>query len=618
MNNFVFSLNDFDINFEKDFLGKGKFGYVYRAFCKKMHKYVALKMINKCENEKEKQEQLKNVTREYEIMKKVDGHPNLEKIYGYFEGISPLEKKPCYFFIFEFIEGENLDNLMKRYKKNNMFIDQNLIIKIFSGVEAGLYYLHKQGIIHRDISPDNIMKDNNSNIKITDFGLSAYYIRYGDLPDNLIFNFSIVGRIHFVGSEIIKRMKTKDLNIIYDTKNDIFAFGVTMYYLMTYGYPVCIKERIKDKYNNYPIKDEINDKIYTKNLIKLIMSMLHDNQEKRPKCEDLYQELIKIKKTNSAFNSVINCLASFPQLYSYLLEKEINLKNPRLKKPEQKFNQNFIEALQGAKTFGNKRSDHINRFINCFYEKILFYDNDEVIPPINIIKSIFDSFLTNSPFVYNNTKGHDFKEKTENNNFRNNILVDNKIREFELCYKNIFVSVFYFLVLKTFKCRICQKEITQDLEIKNTIDLYKVGQDKSYKISDLLKSYLGQKTSLNLGDNAGGNILTCKNCGIMPKLLDECREIILEPEVFIFNLIFDINLEKYFDLNNQRYEFYCIIFFNSNEKSYEFVIKSKDKFLYYSTNNELPNEITFGDIEKIKGMSIAFYCLSNNEFSIFS
>ena len=107
--------------------------------------------------------------------------------------------------------------------------------------------------------------------------------------------------------------------------------------------------------------------------------------KKRPKCEDLYQELIKIKKTNSAFNSVINCLASFPQLYSYLLEKEINLKNPRLKKPEQKFNKNFIDALQGAKTFRNEKSDHINRFINCFYEKILFYDNDEVIPPINII-----------------------------------------------------------------------------------------------------------------------------------------------------------------------------------------------------------------------------------------
>ena len=612
MNNYPFSLDDFQIDFNKDLLGKGKFGYVYKAFCPKFHIYVALKMINKCESEeeKQKQKQLKQVTREYEIMKNING-PNLEKILGRFDGINPLENKQCYFFVLEFIEGENLDNLKTKYQRNNIFIDQNLIMKIFSGVETGLYDLHKNGIIHRDISPDNIMIDKNQQIKITDFGLSAYYIQFGGLPENLIYKNSIVGRNLFVGSEIIRRMKSNDNNILYGIKNDIFAFGITMYYLMTYGFPVCIKERIKNTKEN-KIINNISEQIYTKNFIKLIMSMLHDDQEKRPKCEDIYKELIKIKATNSAFNSVIICFASFIQFDKYLLQNDANLK-----KPEYEFNLKFIEALRGAKNFGNKKSDHINRFINCFFEKILFYDINEIISPINIIKSIFYYFLTNSPFVDDNRKGRDFSEKTKQFYYRNNILIDNKIREFELCYKNIFVSVFYFLVLRTFKCQKCNKEITQDLEIKHSIDLLTNKRDKKYTISELFKSYLDKKCSLNLGNNAGGYSLTCKNCGTMPKFLDEYREIIFEPEAFIFNLISDVKLEKYFDFNNKRYELCGIIFFNSNERAYESVVKYKEKLLYYSNNSEYPKEIVFENIEQINGI-IAFYCLSNNEFSIFS
>ena len=92
MDNFSLSLSDFQIDFKNDFLGKGKFGYVYKAFYPKFHKFVALKMINKSEKEEEKQRQLKSVNREYEIMRKVD-NKNLEKILGSFEGINPLENR---------------------------------------------------------------------------------------------------------------------------------------------------------------------------------------------------------------------------------------------------------------------------------------------------------------------------------------------------------------------------------------------------------------------------------------------------------------------------------------------------------------------------------------------
>ena len=181
MENYSFSLDDFQSDFKKDNLGKGKHGYVYKAFCNKYSRYFALKIIEKSEKKEEQLKQLK----EYEIMKKVS-NPNLEKIYGIFE--AKFEGKDCYFFVLEFIDGINLFKLMFKYQNEGKYIDQNLIMKIFYGVESGLYYLHKNGITHRDISPDNILIDKNNKIIITDFGLSAYYIRYNNVPAYLNYN----------------------------------------------------------------------------------------------------------------------------------------------------------------------------------------------------------------------------------------------------------------------------------------------------------------------------------------------------------------------------------------------------------------------------------------------
>ena len=620
MENYSFSLKDFRFDFEKDILGKGKSGYVYKAYCIKYDRYFALKMINKSEDKDEQIKQSKNVKREYETMKKMSSQnsENLEKVYGSFE--EKIYGKDCYFFVLELIDGKNLFNLIDNYQHQKKYIEQNLIMKIFFGVANGLYQLHSNGITHRDISPDNIMIDKNNRIIITDFGLSAYYIRYKDIPDELHYHQSMVGKVNFVGTEIIKRMELGDLNILYDEKNDIFAFGVTMYYLMAYGYPKCIKSRIKD-FNKYKIVENINEKIYTKNLINLVMTMIDNDPKKRPNCYDIFHELLKIRKTNSAFSSVIKCLSSFDQLDNYLLKNEININNNKLKKPEYKFNKSFIEALKEAKEYELQKSERIYEFIITFYEKILFHDINGTITPINIIQSIFDYFMDNSPFIYNNTRGHDFSEKTKNYDFRKNTFIDNKIKEFELCYKNIFVSTFYFLVRKIFKCKNCKNEIGQDLEIKFNLDLLNNEKIKSNKISDLIKYYLEQQTSLNLGKNSGGYSLTCKHCGVMPKFLDEYKKIIFNPEILIVNLLSETKLERYIDIDNidskERYELKAIIAYNNNDKiqTYECGFMNGKEWLYFS--NDGFKSVNYEEIENVRGVNIAFYCIHKNEFSIF-
>ena len=494
---------------------------------------------------------------------------------------------------------------MEKYQKRKENIDQNLIMKIFLGTVSGLNHLHQNGIIHRDIAPDNIMLNKNNQIKITDFGLSAYYIQFPNIPKDLVYNKTRVGRKFFVGNELYHK-SNKDNS--YDIKNDIFALGVTMYFLMTFGYPKCVLNRV-EKNNDYYFVDQINEKIYSKNLINLVMKMLDENPNNRPNSLDICYELIKIKKTNSSFNSVINCLASFDKIYDYLIKDENNFKNGKLEKVEYKFIQTFMEAIKSAKTYRNIKTNSINIFINCFYETISIYEINQFVPPMNIIKIIFDYFLTNSPFEFNNIKG----KKLVEDEYENNIILKNKIKEFESQYKNIFVSTFYFLVLNTYKCQKCNIKIYQNIDIKYNLELLK--NDKVYTISEIVTEYFQKKTFLNLGMNTGGYSLTCPNCGIMPKFLDEEKKIILAPDILILNILSWVKLEQFINIKIYRYELFSFITYNKNEQNYEFYIKSKDNWLHFL--NEGSQILSFEDISKIKKIDIAFYILSKNEFSLF-
>lgn len=625
-------LADFIFDPEKDCLGHGKHGYVYKVKNRKDNKIYALKIVKQNPSDPD---QAKNISREYHIMSNIN-HPNLEKIYGGFQEYYPIDNQYCIFFILEFIKGDNLTDFLEKYKKEKKNIEQKLIIKILKGIAEGLGYLHKNGILHRDITPDNIMiEDNRKNIKITDFGISAYYKQYNQPQlnkDPLFYNQSIVGRNDFVCPEIFDAYK-KNINPIYDFKADIYSLGITMFKLMTFCYPISLKNR--DISINYA--DKIDPKIYNQNLINIVIMMLQEDPNKRPTCEEIYYSLefidtqinsnnqniirkdIKISK-KSCFVCVINCLRNIKQIYNYLVENIRNKNNKKLIS-EKSFSviKAFIKVLEESKEKNNLSNDFICEFIDAASQKIILIKEEENITPKILIQSLFNYFLEILPniFVYNNIKGHELSESIQNEKDANSFYIEQKIEKYKEKYKNIFVTTFYFLVQIKYKCPECNFIIKNDINIEFDIDFNKKGN-----VKDLLNEYLGEKEILNKGKYN----FVCSQCGIMSTRLIEMKNIYMAPEVLILHFNNSAVLNDYLEIREYKREENAKIFeLNSiilskekdnNEINYEVAIKENNIWSYY-TNNGV-STLPFIDIINKGNICMAFYNLSSNEFSLFS
>ena len=613
-------LSDFTFDPNNDLLGKGNYGHVYKVKYKD-GKYYALKIIEENPNDSN---QYKNIMRELQIMSQIN-HPNIEKFYGGFIDKFPLEKKNCYFFCLEFIDGENLNDMILEYKEKNEQINQELIVLILKGILEGLDYLHKKNIYHRDVTPDNIMiEKNTNNIKITDFGISAFY------EDNLNQFKSIVGRRGFVCPEIYNAHAGQQPLAIYNSKCDIFSLGVLMFKLMTFSFPMILNYRnLKD--NDYKIS--IDSNIYNKQLIDIVMSMLQEKPNNRPTCEELknalksiemeigtnnklinYKPMFNSKK--SAFSCVMNCFSNIEQIYKYLIENERNKK--KLDKISSSVIKSFGETLEKAKNMNTLNNDFINEFIDKISEKIKIFKEEINIIPKLIIKTLFNYFLINLPniFIYNNIKGcnlFDERNKEDNESF----LINQTIEKYKVLYKNIFVNTFYFLVLKSYKCPECNLIFKKDMDIEYDIEFFSKGS-----IKKLIKEY----ESIKCISNYGKNSMMCNKCGVMSSFVYEIKNIYTAPEVFIFYFNYNSQIDEFLEIKecykNEVYKSYnlkAIILSNqigNNEINYEVAIKRESSWTYYT--NKGTSVLPLKDIIAKGNICTAFYCLSNNEFSVFS
>lgn len=606
-----FKLSDF--KFDND-LGKGRHGHVYKVTYK--NNYLALKIIKEDVND---DEQNKKLYREYNIMKNLN-HPNIEKVYGQFKDYFQYFGQNCYFFVLELINGCNLKEYLDSYEKMNTNIGQQTIIKILDGIVNGLECLHNKGIMHRDISLENIMLTKNDEIKITDFGISAYLNNQNYSSNIMVSEQTIVGRNEYASPEIYNAyliyIRTgKKFDNIYNTKTDIYSLGVVMFKLMTFYFPSQLRQRNlnKEKY-----ADKIDPGKYDQELINLVMSMLQEDPEKRPSCEQIKNTLSFIKDQfenrnglnakYSAFSSVMKCFSHTEEIYNYLINNSRNKK----KVTDNKNNSNiysllssFMFELENSKEKEKLNDEYILTFVKEISNKILIFGEEKYLFPKTIIQTFFDYFLLTMPsiFSYNNTKGHKLYENNIDN--EENFFINNKIELFKNCYKNIFVNTFYFLILKEYICPGCKSLIKKDLDIQYDIEF----QDKGI-ISELLNNYLEN----NIYSNYGLNSMPCKKCGILFGTILEKKRLYLAPEVLIFHFNSYVPLEEYLQIiessknDSLLYSLKSIILSykgKNNKEKYATAIKNNENWIFYTDNEKF--SLSLEEIQNKGTIHTVFY-----------
>jgi serine/threonine protein kinase len=239
-------------------LGKGAFGQVFKGKLiisllengreeVKEEKFVAVKqIIYDHKNEKNNNEVCLELLSLYKMKNK-----NIVDYIGYAEDVG-------YFLIFmEFLEGENLD----KYSSKASLSEK---IEITKQLLDGLNFLHTNNIYHRDIKPNNIIitKDNENNIitKYIDFGFSC------KLNFTCDYSSHDLGTPLYFSPEFVKNFNNKINDPNYYKYYDLWALGVTIYYLFTNKYLSEIQNDHDYDIFLVNLNDEYIDNLITENL----------------------------------------------------------------------------------------------------------------------------------------------------------------------------------------------------------------------------------------------------------------------------------------------------------------------------------------------------------------
>ena len=551
-------------------LGKGHFGQVKKMRSKKDNVIYAVKKVPL---PKDNNESIK-LFREKNIMNLLS-HKNIVKLYSYFD-----DNENCY-FVSELVEGGNLESLVKNTKP--LHIKENILIKIFKQILEGLIYLHDQKIMHRDIKPDNLLIDENNNIKITDFGISALYDNYNNNNSLLNSNKTVVGPKKYVSPEI---KEGKD----YDFKCDIYSLGLTMFFLINYFLPEQMNiERRNRKAATFQIYNG-----YNKNLIKLVEKMHRYNPNERPSAKEAYYELLQIEKDikNKKYNSLINkgCISSLKSIlqciygvdnmnFLRIIIKD-NLKNKEVN--DDYFPSSFIQIFDSIELENKHQIPDIiyNECINKFMEKLYNKDNDlEEGTPIEFYNCILSNFNQEfcSLIKWNNMilSQYDKPFDLPKSKFPK---IYEEISKFQKNKKSPLIDIFYFIIVIQYKCPKCDK--TFDANIMPLSFLH-INNKKVQNINELIKIYFSPEDDENKSFKC---ICGCSGIQILEKAFFSSPKYLVIDISKINKIDYEkeIDISKYLKTNAgaNKYELYAAI--NKEKNEYFAIIKEKNQWVFYS------------------------------------
>jgi len=263
------SIDDYEIGAQ---IGNGSSAVVYVAKYIPSQKTVCLKVIDLDMFERN---QIDGLRKEIQIMS-LCKHPNLLTVYGSFVHESKL------YIVTPLLSAGSCLNIMK-YAYPDGF-EEVVIATILKQALLGLEYLHKNGLIHRDVKAGNLLMSEEGLVQLADFGVSSSLMETGERKG---LRKTFVGTPCWMAPEVMEQSG-------YDYKADIWSFGITALEMATGRAPFAkyppIKVLMLTIENEPPTldRDQCRHK-YTRTFKEMIDLCLNKDPSKRPSAEKLLQ-----------------------------------------------------------------------------------------------------------------------------------------------------------------------------------------------------------------------------------------------------------------------------------------------------------------------------------------
>ncbi|MGC2389918.1 MAG: serine/threonine-protein kinase, partial [Candidatus Acidiferrum sp.] len=189
-------------------LGQGGMGAVYQAHDRELERQVAVKVIRA--DMAANPEILRRFKQELILARQIT-HKNVIRIFdlGQADGIK--------FITMEYIEGENLQSVLRRKKKLDPAEAANIIAQVCRALEAA----HAEGVIHRDLKPQNIMLDKSGRAYVMDFGIARSMLGAGMTQTG-----ALIGTPDYMSPEQAKGQTL-------DARSDLFSVGIIFYEILS-------------------------------------------------------------------------------------------------------------------------------------------------------------------------------------------------------------------------------------------------------------------------------------------------------------------------------------------------------------------------------------------------
>ncbi len=195
----------------EEVVGTGGMAVVYRAWDRKKRRIVAVKVLRP--EFQQDAEFLRRFNREAEAASKVS-HENIVNMYDV--GADGDTR----YIVMEYVDGTTLKEMIRQMGH----LSPDAVVRMGIRILAAVDHAHVNGIVHRDIKPQNILVDSQGNVKVADFGIARLKAQQTTRVADV--NSSALGSVHYISPE-------QASGEVADEKSDLYSVGVVLYEMLT-------------------------------------------------------------------------------------------------------------------------------------------------------------------------------------------------------------------------------------------------------------------------------------------------------------------------------------------------------------------------------------------------